>query len=159
MDWLNELLEPLAAWFRGLGIPEAIVHWGHPAMMGIVVFVMGSFVGWAGWKARLTQDEEVSGKSRQQHRQIAPLMFIFMALGYTGGVLSLVMQKHTVGESPHFWTGGTVLLLLLINGAIAFVGFGKETPKLRKFHAYLGSTALIAIVVHALLGLKLGLSL
>ena len=27
-----------------LGIPEPIVHWGHPLMMGIVVFVMGSAV-------------------------------------------------------------------------------------------------------------------
>ncbi|PSB00582.1 DUF4079 domain-containing protein [Merismopedia glauca] len=159
MNQVINFLEPLAAWFRSLGMPEPIVHWGHPFMMAIVVFVMGSFAGWAGWKARLTQDEEISAKSRQLHRQVAPLMFAFMAMGYTGGVLSLVMQKHPIAESPHFWTGGTVLLLLLVNGAIAFLGFSQESPNLRKFHAYLGSTALVAMIVHALLGLKLGLSI
>ncbi|MFO5528110.1 MAG: DUF4079 domain-containing protein, partial [Cuspidothrix sp.] len=35
---LSQLLEPIAAWFRSLGVPEVIVHWGHPAMMGIVIF-------------------------------------------------------------------------------------------------------------------------
>lgn len=45
---LTEVLEPIAAEFRSLGIPEPIVHWGHPVMMAIVVFVMGSFVGLAG---------------------------------------------------------------------------------------------------------------
>jgi hypothetical protein len=159
MNQIASFLEPLASWFRSLGIPEPIVQWGHPLMMGIVVFVMGSFAGLSGWRARLTQDEEVSLENRKSHRQVAPLMFAFMAMGYTGGVLSLVMQKHPIGENPHFWTGGIVLLLLLANGAIAFLGFGKETPNLRKFHAYLGSTILIAMIVHALLGLKLGLSL
>ncbi len=47
---LTEVLEPIAAQFRSLGIPEPIVHWGHPLMMAIVVFVMGSFVGFAGWR-------------------------------------------------------------------------------------------------------------
>lgn len=159
MDWLSDLLEPLAAWFRSLGMPEPIVHWGHPLMMGIVIFVMGSYAGWSGWKARLTEDREVSDLLRQKHRQVTPLMFAFMAMGYTGGVLSLVMQKHPIAESPHFWTGGIVLLLLLVNGAIALTGFGKNNPDLRKLHAYLGSTALMAMVVHALLGLKLGLSI
>ena len=39
MTNLSELLEPLAAWFRSLGIPEPIVNWGHPVMV-IVVFVL-----------------------------------------------------------------------------------------------------------------------
>ncbi len=41
MTNLSELLEPLAAWFRCLGIPERIVQWGHPLMMAIVVFDLG----------------------------------------------------------------------------------------------------------------------
>lgn len=158
MEHVSNFLEPLSAWFLGLGIPEPIVHWGHPLMMGIVVFVMGSFAGLSGWKARLTKDEESSAKNRQLHRQVAPLMFAFMTMGYTGGVLSLIMQKHSIGESPHFWTGGTVLLLLLVNGTIAWLGFSKKSLSLRKVHAYIGSTALIAMTIHALLGLKLGLS-
>ncbi len=91
MSQLRELLEPIAAGFRSLGVPEPIVHWGPPLMMGIVVLVLGSYVGLAGWRGRLAADKEAALKSRADHRKLAPLMFLFIALGYTGGVLSLVM--------------------------------------------------------------------
>ena len=151
-------LEPIAAWFRSLGTPEVVVQWGHPAMMAIVVFVMGSFVGLAGWRGRIVVDKNAALKSRQAHRQLAPWMLFFLAAGYTGGVLSLVMQNQPILESFHFWTGSTVLLLLLINAAIAFWGFGHH-KSLRTIHAYLGSTALCLLFLHALLGVKLGLSI
>lgn len=155
----TEILEPIAAWFRSLGVPEPIVHWGHPAMMGIVIFVMGSFVGFSGWRGRLAEDKEVASKSRSDHRKLAPWMFLFMALGYTGGVLSLVMQHQPIFQSPHFWTGSILLLLLGINGAISLSKFGGNNPGLRALHAYLGSSALCLMLVHALLGLHLGISL
>jgi len=82
-----------------------------------------------------------------------------MALGYTGGVLSLVMQHQPIMESPHFWTGSIVLLLLLINGAIALSGFVENKAGLRMVHAYLGSTALCILFLHTVMGLKLGMSL
>ncbi|MBW4509058.1 MAG: DUF4079 domain-containing protein [Scytonematopsis contorta HA4267-MV1] len=157
-DSLTQTLEPIAAWFRTLGLPEPIIHWGHPAMMGIVIFVLGSYVGYAGWQGRLAQDKEVAMKNRSDHRKLAPWMFIFMALGYTGGVLSLVMQHKPILESPHFWTGSTLLLFLLINASISFSGFFGNKIGFRAFHAYLGSVALALMVVHAALGLKLGLS-
>lgn len=155
----TEILEPIAAWFRSLGVPEPIVHWGHPAMMSIVIFVMGSFVGFSGWRGRLAEDKEVASKSRSDHRKLAPWMFLFMALGYTGGVLSLVMQHQPIFQSPHFWTGSILLLLLGINGAISLSKFGGNNPGLRALHAYLGSSALCLMLVHALLGLHLGISL
>ncbi|PMB48085.1 hypothetical protein CEN39_23335 [Fischerella thermalis CCMEE 5201] len=155
----TEILEPIAAWFRSLGVPEPIVHWGHPAMMGIVIFVMGSFLGFSGWRGRLAEDKEVASKSRSDHRKLAPWMFLFMALGYTGGVLSLVMQHQPIFQSPHFWTGSILLLLLGINGAISLSKFGGNNPGLRALHAYLGSSALCLMLVHALLGLHLGISL
>lgn len=127
----TEILEPIAAWFRSLGVPEPIVHWGHPAMMGIVIFVMGSFVGFSGWRGRLAEDKEVASKSRSDHRKLAPWMFLFMALGYTGGVLSLVMQHQPIFQSPHFWTGSILLLLLGINSAISLSKFGGNKPGLR----------------------------
>ncbi len=55
---LSAVLEPIAAWFRSLGVPEPIVHWGHPVMMAIVMFVMGSFVGLTGWRSKLVEDIE-----------------------------------------------------------------------------------------------------
>ncbi|PSB42353.1 DUF4079 domain-containing protein [Cyanosarcina cf. burmensis CCALA 770] len=159
MDNLRQLLEPIAAWFRSLGIPEPIVHWGHPLMMGIVVFVMGSFVGFAGWRGRIVADKDVAVENLISHRTLAPWMFGFMAAGYTGGLLSLVMQQQPILKSPHFWTGSIVLLLLLVNGALAFFGFGKDKGTLRTVHAYLGSTALCLMFLHAVLGLRLGLAI
>lgn len=159
MSNLSELLEPIAAWFRSMGIPEPIVHWGHPLMMAIVVFVMGSFVGITGWRGRQVADAAEAAKNRADHRKIAPLMFLFIALGYTGGVLSLVMQQQPILESPHFWTGSAVIVLLTLNGVIAAVGFGKDKSMLRTAHAYLGSIALCLLFLHAALGLKLGLAI
>ena len=159
MDNLTQFLELIAAWFTRLGIPEPIVHWGHPLMMAIVVFVMGSFVGLAGWRGRNVKDKDIASKSLSDHRALAPWMFLFMVLGYTGGVLSLVMQNQPILESPHFWTGSIALLLLLINGVIALTGFGSNQATLRTVHAYLGSTALCLLFLHAVLGLKLGLAI
>ncbi len=156
---LLNLLEPIADKFRSMGIPDPVVHWGHPLMMAIVVFVMGSFVGLAGWRGRTIADEATAAKSRMEHRKLAPLMFLFMATGYTGGVLSLVMQHQPILESPHFFTGSIVILLLAINGLISVTGFGGNKPNLRTVHAYLGSVALVVVFIHAVLGLKLGLAI
>lgn len=159
MASLNELLEPIANQFRNLGIPAPIVHWGHPLMMAIVVLVMGSFVGWVGWRGRLVADKDAAIKSRADHRKLAPWMFLFLSLGYTGGVLSLVMQHQAIIESPHFWTGSIVLVLLALNAVISMSGFGGNRPSMRTVHAYLGSRALCILFLHAVLGLKLGLSI
>lgn len=159
MTNLNHLLEPIASQFRTLGIPEPIVHWGHPLMMAIVVFVMGSFVGLAGWRGRVLVDATAALQSRAEHRKLAPWLFLFIATGYTGGVLSLVMQHQSVLESPHFWTGSTVLILLGANGVISLAGFGGNKAWARTVHAYVGSAALCLLFLHALLGLKLGLAI
>lgn len=156
---LNELLEPIASQFRALGIPEPITHWGHPVMMGIVVLAMGSAVAYTGWKGRIAGDKEVALNNRSSHRKIAPWMFTFMALGYTGGLLSLVMQRQPILESPHFWTGTVLLGILAINGLVAFTGFGGNKDTLRIAHAYLGTVAIGLMIIHGILGLKLGLSI
>lgn len=158
MSGVSEFLEPIATWFRNLGIPEPVVHWGHPVMMGIVIVAMGSAVGLTGWRARLATDATIAGQEREAHPKIAGWMFLFMALGFTGGVLSLVMQQQPIFESPHFWTGLLVLSLLAVNGLIALIGFGVN-KSLRTIHAWLGSIALGLMLLHALLGLNLGLSI
>ena len=161
MTNLRELLEPIAEWFNSLGTPEPIIHWGHPLMMGIVVFIMGSAVGLAGWRGRtlMATDTELAIKNKADHRKIAPLMYIFLAAGYTGGLLSLVMQEKPILESPHFWTGSVVIILLTIDAIIAATGFIGNKETLRTIHAYVGSLALAVMVFHAVLGLKLGLSI
>lgn len=156
---VTETLEPIAAFFRSLGIPEPVTHWGHPAMMGIVVFVMGSYTAYAGWQGRSATDAEVGAQKKAEHRKLAPLLFLFIATGYTGGVLSLVMQEQPIMESPHFWTGSVVIGLLALNGLISLTKFAGDRPQLRSLHAYLGSAAMLLLFVHAFLGLKLGLSI
>lgn len=160
MSGLRDALEPIAAWFSSLGVPEPIVHWGHPAMMGIVLFVMGSFVGITGWQGRTlaATDLEKAAAKKAEHSKIAPLMFTFIALGYTGGVLSLVMQDKPILESPHFWTGSTILVMLSINALLAATKFSGQGI-LRSAHAYIGSTVLALFIVHAFLGINLGLSI
>ena len=156
---IRALLEPIADWFNSFGLPEPIVHWGHPLMMGIVVVAMGSAVGWAGWQGKLATEEDTATKNKAQHRKIAPWMFLFIATGYTGGVLSLVMQNQPILESPHFWTGSLALLLLGSNGLISATGFLGNKPTWRNVHAYVGSAALILLVIHGVLGIKLGLAI
>ncbi|MFS8780731.1 DUF4079 domain-containing protein [Synechococcus sp. R55.6] len=169
-DRLTAALQPVAQFFAGLNLPQPIVQWGHPLMMGIVVVVMGSFVGLTGWRGRTLRLAAASPTSEGSlpesaqkplldHRKLAPWMATFIALGYTGGILSLVMQGKPLLSSPHFWTGSLVLLLLAVNGALSLSGFGGNRAALRTTHAYVGSLILCILFAHALFGLKLGLSL
>ncbi len=158
-NFVRPILQPIADWFGGLNIPEPITHWGHPVMMGIVIVSMGSFVGITGWRIRLNAEAETTPNDRFMHRKLGPWMSTFFAMGYTGGLLYLVMQGKPILESPHFWMGTIVLGMLGLNGMISLSGFGGNKPALRTTHAYLGSMALVALLVHAALGLKLGLSI
>jgi hypothetical protein len=115
--------------------------------------------GYAGWRGRLAEDKEVALKNRADHRKLAPLMSLFITLGYTGGILSLVMQGQPIMESPHFWTGSAAVLLLWSNGLISLSGFGGNNSALRMTHAYIGTLIMGLLIVHAAFGLKLGLSI
>ncbi|HEY9881856.1 MAG TPA: DUF4079 domain-containing protein [Leptolyngbyaceae cyanobacterium] len=156
---VRAFLQPIADWFAGFDMPEPIIHWGHPAMMGIVVLVMGSYTAWAGWQARLATDDEAKLTQRSSHRKLAPWLFTFIAMGYTGGVLSLVMQGEPIFESPHFWTGTAAVGVLALNGLISATKFGGGSAALRTAHAYIGSVAMVLLLVHGIFGLKLGLSI
>ncbi len=156
---LAESLQPIADQFKSFNIPAPVTHWGHPFFMAIVILAMGSFVAISGWRSRTATDTEVIVKNKADHRKVAPLMTVFLATGYTGGLLSLVMQSKPLLESPHFITGSVILTLLAINGVISLTGFGGNKQFLRNAHAYLGSAIVVLLVVHAFLGLKLGLSI
>lgn len=162
---LSETLEPIAQFFRSLNVPEPIVHWGHPAMMAIVVLVLGGYSAWAGWRGRLAAEQdseeakEAALKNRADHRKLMPLVVLFMTMGATGGILSLVMQKKPILESPHFLTGMVVLGLLYLNGAVSLTGFGGNKPGLRLFHAYLGTAIAGIVLLHGVFGIMLGLSI
>jgi hypothetical protein len=156
-----QFLEPIASQFRAMNLPEPLTHWGHPFFMSIVMFGMGGYGIYAGWKGRLltATDVDAAIKNKTEHKKIMPVMFLMMVIGASGGLLSLVMQNHAVMGSSHFLTAVAMLSLLTINGLISGTGFGGNNPGFRKAHAYLGSSIVIVMVVHALMGLKLGLSI
>ncbi len=158
-DQLTAWLQPIADWFASFNMPEPIVHWGHPLMMGIVVFVLGIYTAAIGWKGRTAEEAPVRAKALGDHKKLAPMMSLFIALGYTGGILSLVMQGHPILQSAHFWTGSAALGVLGVNGAISASKFGGGKPALRTAHAYIGTVAMVVLFVHAALGVKLGLSI
>ena len=154
---IRPYLEPIADWFGSLPIPAVVTHWGHPLMMGIVVVVIGGFAVDKGWKIRMNEDADVKQESAYWHKKAALWMTTFISLGWTGGVLSLVMQGQPIFESPHFWTGTIAIGLLMANGAISILKFlGKDS--MRTVHAYLGTGAIALLVAHAFLGVNLGLS-
>jgi Protein of unknown function (DUF4079) len=160
-EQLAQALEPLASIFRDLNLPAPLTHWGHPFFMSIVMFLMGGFSISAAWQGRLltATDPTAAAQKKSEHSKIISVTVLLMAIGATGGILSLVIQKHAIMESPHFGTGMTMLGLLFLNGAVSFSGFGGNNPALRKGHAYFGSFIVIVMIVHAIAGLKLGLSI
>lgn len=62
-----------------------------------------------------------------------------------------------VGCSPHVSTGLWGLALLSLQGMLSL--FFDEEPSLRTAHAFLGTSIMALFVVHAFLGLQLGLSI
>lgn len=156
---VTQILQPIADGFASLNLPEPITHWGHPVMMGTVIFVMGSTAVYLGWNGRTSAVGAEKAAKLNLHKRLSLWMTTFMAMGYSGGVLSLIMQGQNIFESVHFWTGSLVLGLLGANGAISMSKFGGGKPELRTVHAYLGSAAFLVMIAHAAFGLKLGLSI
>jgi fucose 4-O-acetylase-like acetyltransferase len=153
---VQALLKPAADFFVSLHFPEPIVHWGHPLMMGIVLVFMGGFAAVTGWRGRLATDPQVAQTAWGEHRKLVPWLYLFLALGYSGGLLSLVMQGQEILQSPHFVTGSVVLAGLTVNALLSLAMKGQVVT--RTLHAYVGSATLAVAVVHIALGVQLGLS-
>jgi thiosulfate reductase cytochrome b subunit len=49
--------------------------------------------------------------------------------------------------------------LLVLNGGISITKFGGGQSSLRTVHAYIGTVAVALMIVHAVLGLRLGLAI
>eukprot|EP00798_Chlamydomonas_sp_ICE-L_P018906 gene18906-25464_t len=159
-DGFRDYLKPFAEQFSTLDLPEALVHWGHPGNMFVVLAAMGGYGAvYLGWAIRTSDDTEL----------LALAMTLFFAAGATGGMLSLMLQGKEIFESSHVVTGLAGLSLLGVQGLLplffdkggarsvhAYLG----TSIMALFvHAYLGSSIMALFVVHAGLGLQLGLTL
>jgi hypothetical protein len=155
---IRAALTPAAEYFNTLNVPGWLVHWGHPGNMAVVLFAMGGYgAAYLGWQIRVSEDGELIAKAKDLHPKLALGMFIFFALGATGGMMSLIMQNKPIFESPHVWTGLTGLTLLSFQAMLPL--FFADSRDARSVHAYLGSAIMALFLVHAALGLQLGLSI
>lgn len=126
--------------------------------MAVALVAMGLYgSAYLGWQLRLSDDNATVIKARDLHPKLAVGMTIFFALGALGGIMSLIMQGKPIFSSSHVTTGLWGLSLLLLQGMLSL--FFDEDESLRTVHAYLGSGIMALFVVHAFLGLQLGLSI
>lgn len=155
---IYDAVAPAASYFDTLGLPEPLVHWGHPGNMAVVLFAMG-FYGCAklGADIRFSDDATAVAKAKDLHPKLAIGMAFFFALGAVGGLMSLTMQGKPLLSSPHATTGLLGLTLLAFQGMLA--AFFEDGEGARDAHAYLGAAILALFTVHMVFGIQLGLSI
>lgn len=90
--------------FDKLEVAELVVHWRHPLIMAIVIFVMSNDTcrELAEWCGRMVTDADAAKKSGADYGKLATWVFLFTAADYTSSLLSLVMQQQSILESPHW---------------------------------------------------------
>ncbi|KAM7526161.1 hypothetical protein LguiA_016063 [Lonicera macranthoides] len=153
---VRSLFAPFVEIVKSFNLPGWLVHWGHPGNMAVVLFAMGGYGTYLGFRIRFSDDPEEKAKAKDLHPKLLAGMFFFFALGATGGVTSLLTSDKPIFESPHAVTGLIGLSLLTIQTILPSLFEGN--PDLRNVHGILGSSIMTLFLVHAALGLQLGLS-
>ncbi|XP_021802134.1 uncharacterized protein LOC110746233 [Prunus avium] len=147
---VTSLFEPFVELVKSFGLPGWLVHWA------VVLFAMGGYGTYLGYRIRYSDDVEEKANAKDLHPKLLAGMFFFFALGATGGVTSLLTSDKPIFESSHAVTGLIGLGLLTIQTILPALFEGK--PQLRTVHGVLGTGIMTLFVVHAALGLQLGLS-
>ncbi|GMN39228.1 hypothetical protein TIFTF001_008460 [Ficus carica] len=153
---VTSLFGPFVELVKSWNLPDWLVHWGHPGNMAVVLFAMGGYGTYLGFRIRFSDDLEEKAKAKDLHPKLLGGMFFFFALGATGGITSLLTSDKPIFESPHAVTGLIGLALLTIQTILPTLFEGN--PGLRNVHGILGSGIITLFLVHAALGLQLGLS-
>lgn len=153
---VRSVIGPFVEIVKSLNLPDWLVHWGHPGNMAVVLFAMGGYGTYLGFRIRYSDDIEEKAKAKDLHPKLLAGMFFFFALGATGGITSLLTSDKPIFESPHAVTGFIGLALLTIQTVLPTLF--KEKPELRGVHGILGSGIMALFLVHAAFGLQLGLS-
>ncbi|XAR69649.1 hypothetical protein NMG60_11001331, partial [Bertholletia excelsa] len=153
---VTSIFGPFVELVKSWNLPDWLVHWGHPGNMAVVLFAMGGYGTYLGFRIRFSDDVEEKAKAKDLHPKLLGGMFFFFALGATGGITSLLTSDKPIFESPHAVTGFTGLTLLTIQTILPALFEGN--PGLRNVHGILGSGIMTLFLVHAALGLQLGLS-
>ncbi|KAK6147075.1 hypothetical protein DH2020_017987 [Rehmannia glutinosa] len=152
---VTSLFSPFVELVKSWNLPGWLVHWGHPGNMAVVLFAMGGYGTYLGFRIRFSDDVEEKAKAKDLHPKLLGGMFFFFALGATGGITSLLTSDKPILESPHAVTGFIGLTLLTIQTILPALFEGN--PGLRNVHGILGSGIMTLFLVHAALGLQLGL--
>ncbi|XP_052176307.1 uncharacterized protein LOC127790725 [Diospyros lotus] len=153
---VRSVFGPFVELVKSWNLPDWLVHWGHPGNMAVVLFAMGGYGTYLGFRIRFSDDVEERAKAKDLHPKLLAGMFFFFALGATGGITSLLTSDKPIFESPHAVTGSIGLALLAIQTILPALFEGN--PGLRNVHGILGSGIMTLFLVHAALGLQLGLS-
>jgi len=153
---ISAAFEPFVELVRTFSLPDWLVHWGHPGNMAVVLFAMGGYGTYLGFRIKLSDDPEEKAKAKDLHPKLLGGMFFFFALGATGGVTALLTSGKPIFESPHAVTGVIGLALLTVQSLLPTLFEGN--PGLRGAHGLLGSSIMTLFLFHAAFGLQLGLS-
>ncbi|XP_071701370.1 uncharacterized protein [Rutidosis leptorrhynchoides] len=153
---IRSLFGPVVELVNTFNLPGWLVHWGHPGNMAVVLFAMGGYGTYLGFRIKFSDDVDEKAMAKDLHPKLLAGMFFFFALGATGGIISLLTSDRPILESPHAVTGLIGLTLLAIQTSLPTLFEGN--PGLRNVHGILGSGIMTLFVVHAALGLQLGLS-
>ncbi|KAG9441671.1 hypothetical protein H6P81_017525 [Aristolochia fimbriata] len=156
-DVVRSLFEPFVELVKSWNLPDWLVQWGHPGNMAVVLFAMGGYGTYLGFRIRYSDDVEEKAKAKDLHPKLLGGMFFFFSLGATGGVTSLLTQDKPIFESPHAVSGLIGLALLTVQTVLP--ALFEENPGLRNVHGILGSSIMGLFLIHAALGLQLGLAL
>ncbi|KAI7998510.1 hypothetical protein LOK49_LG10G01636 [Camellia lanceoleosa] len=153
---LRSLFGPFVELVKSWSLPDWLVHWGHPGNMAVVLFAMGGYGTYLGFRIRFSNDVEEKANAKDLHPKLLGGMLFFFALGATGGITALLTSDKPIFESAHAVTGLIGLTLLTIQTILPSLFEGN--PGLRNVHGILGSGIMTLFLVHAALGLQLGLS-
>ncbi|KAK4343046.1 hypothetical protein RND71_038862 [Anisodus tanguticus] len=153
---IRSLFGPFVELVKSFDLPDWLVHWGHPGNMAVVLFAMGGYGTYLGFRIRFSDDVEEKAKAKDLHPKLLGGMFFFFALGATGGITSLLTSDKPILESPHAVTGFIGLTLLTIQTILPTLFEGN--PGLRNVHGILGSGIMTLSCLHAMLLLTIKIS-
>ena len=143
-------------------VTDWLLHWGHGAAMGTVLTIMVPIGAYLGYQVRAGNGSKeywfTLGKTaREQHPLIMGLAAFFFLLGGQGGLVLLEIEGKPILESSHAVSAIVGLTLLTIQAALPLL-FKSKGEVARAVHTYCGTGTVVALMIHALNGINLGIS-
>ena len=128
--------------------------------MSTVLFAMGGYGTYLGYRVRAGEGGEATfgtpDTAAELHPKLMAGMLFFFLLGGQGGLVFTLLAGKPILETSHAVSAFAGLGLLAGQGVLGATMGPGETR--RTIHTYLGSAIMLLFVVHAALGLNLGLS-